>query len=169
MGPTPQVDDCFKTSSAMEFACEGSRPLGDSASCGGIGQNAEHVHAGRAEVMVQGSASSMPADPLRDTRSAERVAQVKAMLKEQLLRYEPELKGHRVFLFGSRASGTARPNSDFDVGVYGEEPLPLKTFFAIEDRFDDLPTLCKIDWVDLNRASPEFRERAMKKIEILYE
>ncbi|MDP2240466.1 MAG: nucleotidyltransferase domain-containing protein [Burkholderiales bacterium] len=99
----------------------------------------------------------------------QRAVQIKAMLKQQLLRYKTELKGHRVFLFGSRATGKARPRSDFDVGAYGDEPLPLKTFFAIEDTFDDLPTLYKIDWVDLNRVNPEFRERAMEHIEVLYE
>jgi predicted nucleotidyltransferase len=98
-----------------------------------------------------------------------RSQQIKAMLKQQLLQFKSELKGHRVFLFGSRAAGKARPRSDFDVGAYGDEPLPLKTFFAIEDTFDDLPTLYKIDWVDLNRSNPEFRERAMKHIEVLYE
>jgi len=105
----------------------------------------------------------------RDSNHDLRASQIKAMLKQQLLQFETELKGHRIFLFGSRAAGKARPRSDFDVGSYGDEPLPLKTFFAIEDIFDDLPTLYKIDWVDLNRANPEFRARAMKDIEILYE
>jgi hypothetical protein len=34
---------------------------------------------------------------------------------------------------------------------------------------DELPTLYKIDWVDFNRASQEFRERAMRDVEIMYE
>ena len=103
------------------------------------------------------------------TDSGNRAPRVKAMLKQQLLRFACELKGHRVFLFGSQAAGTARVRSDFDVGVDGDEPLPLRTFFAIEDSFDDLPTLYRIDWVDLNRTGPEFRKRAMKHIEVLYE
>jgi len=103
------------------------------------------------------------------TASGDRASQIKAMLKHQLLRFESELKGHRVFLFGSRAAGTARALSDFDVGVDGDEPLPLRTFFAIEDAFDDLPTLYRIDWVDLKRASPAFGKRAMQHIELLYE
>ena len=91
------------------------------------------------------------------------------MLKQQLLRFASELKGHRVFLFGSQVAGTARARSDFDVAVDGDDPLPLRTFFAIEDAFDDLPTLYRIDWVDLNRAGPDFRKRALKHIELLYE
>ena len=103
------------------------------------------------------------------TGPGDRVARIKAMLKRELLRFAPALKGHRVFLFGSQAAGTARPRSDFDVGVDGDEPLPLRTFFAIEDAFEDLPTLRRIDWVDLKRAGPGFRKRAMRHVEVLYE
>ncbi len=47
--------------------------------------------------------------------------------------FAPQLRGHRVILFGSRASGTARLRSDFDVGVIGDEPLPVKVFYEIDD------------------------------------
>lgn len=97
-----------------------------------------------------------------------REAEITAMIVEVMARNAWRLRGRRVFLFGSRASGKARPNSDFDVGVMGDEPLPLDDFYAIEDQLDDLPTLHKIDWVDLNRASPRFRERALQKTEKLY-
>ncbi len=79
-----------------------------------------------------------------------------------------ELTGRRVVLFGSRAAGTARDRSDFDVGILGDAPLPLKTFYALEDRLDKIETLLRIDLVDLNRASPEFRREALKKTEVLY-
>lgn len=81
----------------------------------------------------------------------------------------PALRGYKVYLFGSRASGNARERSDFDVGVLGDRPLPLKTFYEIEDIFEELPTLYRIDWVDLNRASPEFRDRALRRAGVLYE
>ncbi len=99
----------------------------------------------------------------------QREAEIKAMLRQRLEQFAVELRGHKVFLFGSRASGKAKARSDFDVGVYGENPLPIKTFFAIEDALDDLPTLHRIDWVDFNRVDQQFRERAMQQIEILYE
>jgi predicted nucleotidyltransferase len=79
-----------------------------------------------------------------------------------------ELRDHRVILFGSRASGDARERSDFDIGVLGDRPLPLKTFYRLEDLFDEIDTLYRIDWVDLNRVSPEFRREALKKAEVLY-
>ena len=103
------------------------------------------------------------------TRDSRRDAELKAMIRATLVQAAPLLRGHRVFLFGSRASGEAGARSDFDVGVYGAEPLPLCDFYAVEDMFDALPTLYRIDWVDFNRVSPAFRERAMKRTELLYE
>ena len=79
-----------------------------------------------------------------------------------------DLQGYRVVLFGSRAAGGARERSDFDVAVLGDAPLPLKTFYEMEDLFDGIETLYQIDWVDLNRVSPEFRREALKKTETLY-
>lgn len=97
-----------------------------------------------------------------------RETEIKAHIVEVMNRNTDRLRGHRVFLFGSRATGDARPHSDFDVGVAGDAPLPLDDFYAIEDQLDDLPTLYKIDWVDFNRASPHFRERAMRQVEVIH-
>ncbi len=88
----------------------------------------------------------------------QREAEIKAMLRQRLEQLAVELCGHKVFLFGSRATGRSKGRSDFDVGVYGEHPLPIKTFFAIEDALDHLPALHRIDWVDF---------RAPLKIQIL--
>jgi predicted nucleotidyltransferase len=78
------------------------------------------------------------------------------------------LRGHRVVLFGSRAGGTARERSDFDVGVDGEAPLSLAAFYAIADKLESLRTLYRIDWVDLCRTSDVFRAEALKCSRILY-
>lgn len=64
--------------------------------------------------------------------------------------------------------GKARPHADSDVGVTGDEPLPLDDFYAIENRLDDLRTPHKIDWADLNRALPRARERALKQTKTLH-
>jgi uncharacterized protein len=79
-----------------------------------------------------------------------------------------DLQGYRIVLFGSRASGNARERSDFDVGVMGNRPLTLNTFYRLEDLFDEIDTLYRIDLVDLNLVSPEFHEEALKKTEVLY-
>ena len=98
-----------------------------------------------------------------------RETEIKMLIAEVMRRNAERLHGHRVFLFGSRVTGDARPHSDFDIGVEGDTPLPLNDFYAIEDELDDLPTLYKIDWVDFNRASPRFRERATQQIEVVHE
>lgn len=97
-----------------------------------------------------------------------RSTEITAMLRDLFAKHAPELRGYRVFLFGSRASGRAGHRSDFDVGVLGETPLRPEVFFKIEDDLEALPTLHKVDWVNLNLVSPEFRERALEETELLY-
>jgi len=97
-----------------------------------------------------------------------RETEIKEQIVDVMRRNANRLRGHRVFLFGSRATGHARPHSDFDIGVVGDEPLSLDDFFAIEDQLDELPTLYKIDWVDFNRASLRFSERAMQQVEVIH-
>jgi predicted nucleotidyltransferase len=91
------------------------------------------------------------------------------MLIETLHSVANRLGRRKVVLFGSRALGTARDRSDFDVGVVGDEAMPLEDFYAIEDLIEALPTLYRIDWVDLARVSQNFRTAAMEHAEILYE
>ena len=99
----------------------------------------------------------------------DRETEIKMLIADVMRRNAERLRGHQVFLFGSRATGDARLHSDFDVGVVGEVPLSLKDFYAIEDQLDELPTLYKIDWVDFNRVSPRFSERAIRQIEVLHD
>lgn len=89
----------------------------------------------------------------KDTREQE----IRAMLIQVMRTNTNRLGGRQVVLFGSRAQGKAKSRSDFDLGVVGDTPLPLVDFFAIEDMLDELPTLYRIDWVDLARVSERFR------------
>ncbi|MEQ1591900.1 MAG: nucleotidyltransferase domain-containing protein [Thiobacillaceae bacterium] len=98
----------------------------------------------------------------------DREAEIKMLIAGVMHRNAGRLRGHKVFLFGSRATGDARSHSDFDIGVVGDEPLSLSDFYDIEDQLDELPTLYKIDWVDFNRVSPRFSERAARRIEVLH-
>ncbi len=79
------------------------------------------------------------------------------------------LQGHRVVLFGSRARGVATSCSDFDIGVVGDKPLSFSDFYALEDQIENLPTLYRIDWVDLARVSERFRQSALSTAEVIYE
>ncbi len=82
-------------------------------------------------------------------------------IRKGLEAFEDRLEGYTVILFGSRARRDHGEHSDFDLGVYGLNPLPLDIFYAIGDFLDNLPTLHRIDWVDLNRASPALRKSAL--------
>lgn len=104
-----------------------------------------------------------------DEVARRREAEIKDMIRRGLQKFAPALKGYRVFLFGSRVTGAERPRSDFDVGVDGEKELPIATYYEIADMLEELPTLYRVDWVDMQRVSPEFRDRALRAIEVLYE
>lgn len=94
--------------------------------------------------------------------------QILNWVTEGMAQFADELKGYSIVLFGSRAQGTAHKRSDFDFGVIGKSAIPLKTFFKISDFMDQLPTLYRLDWVDLNRASQVLRENALQNAKVIY-
>ena len=98
-----------------------------------------------------------------------RQQQILSMVTAELKQHSPLLHNHRVLLFGSRARGTAADRSDFDLGVYGDEQLPLEAFHQLADHLDNLPTLFQIDFVDLNRAPEQLRQEALAEGKVIYE
>jgi predicted nucleotidyltransferase len=93
---------------------------------------------------------------------------VREEIRKICVRMDADLRGYQVVLFGSRVAGGAAERSDFDIGIFGEAPLPLSTFYKMEELIEEIPTLYCIDWVDLNRVSPGFLNEAMKHTELLY-
>ena len=85
------------------------------------------------------------------------------------MKVSSELRGYRIVLFGSRAAGNARERSDFDIGIIGDEPVSLQTFYRIDDLLENIETLYKIDFVDLNRAFPSLKAEALKAMEPLFD
>lgn len=83
-----------------------------------------------------------------------------------LLASEPRV---RIFVFGSRASGLASPRSDVDVGVELSRPIPPALLDQMREAFEQLPILQKVDVLDFSQVAPEFREIAMRRVEVLYE
>jgi len=71
---------------------------------------------------------------------------------------------YRVFLFGSRAAGSAAERSDIDIGIEGPAPVPHATLAAIRDELDEAPTLYTIDIVDFTRVPDKFRRVAQQRI-----
>lgn len=83
--------------------------------------------------------------------SPEQLAIVQGILKAHLP------KGTLAWAFGSRVTWTAKPFSDLDIALEGTAPLAPDVLIDLEEAFEasDLPW--KVDVIDLNAVSPEFR------------
>jgi uncharacterized protein len=68
------------------------------------------------------------------------------------------LPGREVRLFGSRANGTAKPHSDIDLVIMGDEVLPVTTMRILRDAFDDSDLPFQVDLVEWAGTSEEFRK-----------
>ena len=82
----------------------------------------------------------------------EELAIVKAILEQHL----PE--GFRVFVFGSRATGIRlKLWSDLDLAIDGPGPLSFSVLGRLNESFDEALVPWKVDVIDLNCVSPNFR------------
>ena len=70
---------------------------------------------------------------------------------------------YRIFLFGSRARGTAHERSDIDISIDGPLPVPYEILATIIDEIGESPTLYSVDVVDLKRAPAQFRAVALER------
>lgn len=71
---------------------------------------------------------------------------------------------YRVFVFGSRATGTAHERSDIDIGIDGPQPVAYDVLSAIREELDESPTLYSIDVVDFARVPEKFRNVARERV-----
>ena len=82
---------------------------------------------------------------------------------EVIRRHIPD-PAYRVFLFGSRAVGSAAERSDIDIGIEGPAPVPRPALAAINGELEEAPTLYTIDVVDFRRAPENFRRLAQQRV-----
>lgn len=76
--------------------------------------------------------------------------------------------GNRLFLIGSRASGTHRPYSDFDFAIVGPQAVEWNLLREFRSRVHALSTLHGIDIVDFQTTDENFKSvagKAMREIE----
>jgi len=69
----------------------------------------------------------------------------------------------RVYLFGSQATGKARPYSDIDVAILPLQPLPISMFSEIHEELEESDIVRTVDVVDLAEADENFRQRVEKE------
>jgi uncharacterized protein len=89
----------------------------------------------------------------------------RAALEEARAIVRRELAGLpvEVYLFGSRATGTASVSSDLDIGVLPTGPVPSDTLARLRETFEDSTIPYEVDVVDLSRVTPAFRERVQRE------
>lgn len=83
------------------------------------------------------------------------------IIKKIARQYVP--KTHKAFIFGSRATGSNRPHSDYDLGISGPRPLTPREWGTLHDALEEAPIIHVVDVVDFNPASTEFKEEALKR------
>ncbi len=82
---------------------------------------------------------------------------------KKILRKYIEPGDYSVFIFGSRASGSAHKYSDFDIGIQGDKPLPLKIKYLIEEELEESNIPFNVDIVDFSLANDDFKKVALEK------
>ena len=71
-----------------------------------------------------------------------------------------------IFLFGSRVLGRNRPQSDYDIGIYTGQKIPLTIIAKIKDDLEEYPIPVDIDVVDFAKVSGEFKAMALKEVQL---
>lgn len=74
----------------------------------------------------------------------------------------------QIYLFGSWAEGTALSTSDLDIGLDLGHPVKPTAFQGIVEGVAELPTLRKVDILDLQLVGPDFRERVRNQGELIH-
>lgn len=91
--------------------------------------------------------------------------EVKKIILKILGRYlDP--KKTRIFLFGSRSSGFAGKWSDYDVGLEGENPFPLRVLGLIKTDLQESDLPVHVEVVDFRQVDKKFKKFALKSAQL---
>jgi predicted nucleotidyltransferase len=88
------------------------------------------------------------------------------MVKDILKQFAP---GYEVLAFGSRVAGTAKRHSDLDLAVVGKKRIATKTLYRLEEAFAESDLPFRVDVLDWDAISSEFRKIIENKYEIIQE
>ncbi len=84
---------------------------------------------------------------------------------EILKKYVPNCE---VLVFGSRISGNAKPYSDLDLAIKGDEPLDFDILRLLKESFENSNLPIRVDVLDWHGISEQFQkviETRCKKIQ----
>lgn len=84
-------------------------------------------------------------------------------IRQTVYKYLPE-EEYEVFIYGSRADGTAQKWSDIDVGIKGKGKVPFEKILSIKEEIEDSKIPYKVDVVDFTTVSDKFRKFALKEV-----
>ena len=77
-----------------------------------------------------------------------------------VVRWHAPREKYSLYLFGSRATGRGKPNSDYDIAIEWENELPWSARMSILSAWEWLPY--RADLIDLHEVDARFSE-AIKK------
>ena len=100
----------------------------------------------------------MTADVAPTPQSSRHLGEVRRIVLSALRGYRA-----RVYLFGSWAAGAASRNSDIDVAVWPEEPIPRHVLSEIREALEESRVLYPVELVDLSETSADFRDRVLRE------
>lgn len=82
--------------------------------------------------------------------SSDQVDIVRSIISE----FAPEA---HIFIFGSRADGSAKPYSDLDIALKQQHPIDKKAINRIIIAFSDSDLPFRVDVLDWHTLTPEFK------------
>ena len=90
------------------------------------------------------------------------IKEVVSIIRRYLPRHE-----FKIVLFGSWARGEAQETSDIDIGLLGPDPIDDMRLLRIAGDIGNIPTLRRIDVVDLNKTDEGFRREVLSYAQTL--
>ena len=87
------------------------------------------------------------------------------ILIQKILGKSLDRTNHTVFAFGSRVSGTPRPDSDLDLMLRAQTKTGAATLGQLKEDFENSDLPYKVDLVDEAVMSEDFRRKIAKDLE----
>lgn len=86
------------------------------------------------------------------------------MVKKILKKHVPDCE---VRVFGSRLNENVKSYADLDLAIVGKEKLSTDKIYSLKEDFQESDLPFRVDVLDWNSISPEFKAVIEKKYEIL--